>query len=344
MSTASTVSPLSSRGARHLAIVSVVVALGLLVAVTSSAGGVGGARTSASAAQALHLTQIASFQQGRFPEGLAVSRSGHPFVSVTRFGATENDPGTARVVKVSRSGTTLPVGPQFNVGFGVLTGLAFDAKGRLYIADASYRAPGRPGVWRLHGNGSVSQVLKLTDKSFPNGLAFKGSNLFVSDSLRGVIRKVRPGGRASVWAKSPLLAPRHALGANGLAFWHHNLYVSVTDSGRIVRIPVRASGAAGEPVVVAKRDALRGADGIAFDRRGNLYVATSSTNMLLRLAPDGDLARVARRRDGLLYPTTPAFAGPTRPRRLLLVNGDFLGVGAPNLVALHVRHGGPTLP
>lgn len=334
-----------SRRAGLAAMAGVVGALALLLALTSSAptaGSVAGARLGA--AQARHATQITSFRQGQFPEGVAVSRSGRPFVSVTTFGATEKKPGTARVVKVSRSGAKTPVGPQFNVGFGLLTGLAFNAKGRLYIADASYRAPGRPGVWGLNRDGSASEILKLTDKSFPNGLAFRGDDLYVSDSSLGLIRRVKPGGRASVWAKSHLLAPKKAFGANGIAFWHRNLYVAVTDAGRIVRIPVRPSGAAGEPVVVAKQKALRGADGIAFDRRGNLYVTTSSTNLLLRLAPDGDLARVARRSDGLLYPTTPAFGAPTRPKRLLVVNGDLLGRGTPNLVAFHTRHGGRALP
>ena len=325
-----------------MALAAAVGALALLAVVPGASGAVTAGR---SVTPPRGLPVVTSFDVGQFPEGLAVDWFGNRYVSLTTFGATESDPGTGQLIRLSPNGRHVPVGPTFDVGFGILTGVALDARGRLYVADASYQASTPPGVWRIERDGSATRVLTLTDDSFPNGLAFRGGDLYVSDSLLGVIWKVGTDGSASIWVTSPQLLPEESFGANGIAFWHGSLYIAVTDAGRIVRVPVGANGAAGTPVVIAERPELKGADGIAFDLRGDLYIATSSANTLLRLAPDGTLVQLASENDGLLYPTTPAFGGLlARPTTLYVANGDLNGIGTPNIVALNTGHIGLPLP
>lgn len=331
-----------TRGARprlaHVAKGALVTAASILFALGVAGGG--GAMAASPPRGDREPKLVTTFQAGQFPEGLVVNRAGTPIVSVTTFGATQQEPGHGQVVKVSNSGAKKPFGPRFNVGAGVLTGLALDRRGGVYLADAAFRAPAAAGVLRIGPGGSASRVLRLPDSDFPNGVAVRHGAVFVSDSVHGKIYRVdRRGGNGSVWLKSKLLAPKKAFGANGIAFWRGSLYVAVTDSGRIVRVPVHANGAAGHPRVVVRSKRLHGADGITFDSRGRLYIATSSTNKLMRLNREGHLVKLADQSDGLRYPTTPAF-DPKHPRLLYLVNGDFEGTARPTLVRFRLPHAG----
>src|SRR5262249_17840001 len=155
-----------------------------------------------------------------------------------------------------------------------------------------------------------------------------------SDSSLSVIWRLPPGGKAAVWLKSPLLAPKtkFGIGANGLAFWRGSFYVSVADFGTIVRVPFRACGQPGAPVVIAQANLLKTADGIAFDIKGNLYI-TVNVDRLVRLAPDGGLTLLAAKKNGLAFPDMPAFGTtPTTRTMLYLTNGGFRR-GTPDIVA-----------
>jgi SMP-30/Gluconolactonase/LRE-like region len=276
---------------------------------------------------------VASFNPGQFPEGLAMDAFGHCYVSVTTWGPTDKDPGTGQVVRITAAGKKQPVGPVFDVGFGLLTGVAIGPDHAVYVAVASSQAARPPGIWRIDAAGKAAEVLTLTDGSFPNGLVFRRGRLYVSDSSLGRIWTTGAHGAAVVWSASKLLRPTSAngFGANGIAFRGGVLYVAVTDRSSIVGIPVRSDGSAGKPKLVAHGTALKGADGIAFGRGGALYVATSSSNTLVRLSASGSLSRVAGPAQKLLYPTTPAFAS-AGASKLYLVSGDFFAKGTPKLL------------
>lgn len=94
--------------------------------------------------------------------------------------------------------------------------------------------------------------------------------------------------------------------------------MSVSDSGRIVRLTLTGGGVS-DATVVTEREQLRSADGIAFDAAGALYIAVNDTNRLYRLGLDATLTRLADRSDGLSYPTQPAF--DTGSTTLYLTNG-----------------------
>lgn len=304
-------------------------ALALAVLVAVSAGPV----VSAQAAPA-KLPVITTFSPGDFPESLAVDGQGNLYASLGFIG---------EVVKVTPSGQYQQLA-SLPVGAGLLTGLAFDPDGSLYVADATFEAsPTPPGVFRIGADGVVTRVATLPADSFPNGLAFHDGYLYISDSSLGAIWRLAPGGTAAIWLQDPLLAPKISIGANGLAFWRGSLYVAVADSGMIVRVPVSAGGKAGTPVVTAQAPLLRTADGIAFDVQGNLYIAVND-NRLVRLAPDGVLTQLAAKNNGLVYPTMPAFGTtPTTRTTLYITNGALLN-GAPDIVAFDAGVRGLPLP
>ena len=284
--------------------------------------------------------QVTSFGSPAFAESLAADRHGNLYASVTNW-----DTGSAQVVRITPDGEQSPYGEA--LADGMVTGLAFDDKGQLYVGFVSFDPTVEQGVFRVDPHGAPTQVLSLGWDSFPNGLAFHGGYLYVSDSALGAVWRAKPGNLASPvtpWLEDPLLAPESELGANGLAFRGNDLYIAVYDSGRIVRVPVLTHGEPGGPTVIpgGEQPALEEVDGIAFDVDGNLY-ATTNTNSVLRLTPNGTLESLID--PGWLdYPTMPVFGtGPHSSTTLFVANGSFDG-GTPNVIAFDVGERGMALP
>ena len=310
-----------------LTVASVAFVLALPVAVSP------GSMVSAEAAPA-SLPVVTTFTPGDFPESLAVDAGGNLYASLGFLG---------EVVKVTPGGQQQPLA-SVDVGNGLITGLAFDSAGDLYVADATFEAsPTPPGVFRIDTGGKVTRVATLPAESFPNGLAFHDGYLDISDSDLGAIWRLTPGGAATLWLQDPLLAPKQSIGANGVAFWRDSLYVAVADSGAIVRVPVDVAGNAGRPVVIAQANLLRTADGIAFDVHGNLYI-TVNANRLVLLTPDGALTQLAAKNKGLVYPTMPAFGTTRTTRTTLYIANGALYNATPNIVALDIGMRGLPLP
>jgi hypothetical protein len=90
--------------------------------------------------------------------------------------------------------------------------------------------------------------------------------LYVADSLLSVIWRVSiTNGDATPWAVGPQLAPNGGLGANGLKLHDGAVWVSNTQLGTLLRIPIRPSGSAG-PIETAATG-LPGIDDFAFTGR-----------------------------------------------------------------------------
>ena len=218
---------------RFRLLIAFLAAVALAVSVAVSAGPVVSAR-----AAPAKLPVITTFTRNHFPESLAIDGQGNLYASLDYIG---------QVVKVTPGGQQHLVA-SFDVGAGFLTGLAFDPSGNLYVADATFEAsPTPPGVFRISAGGTVTRVATLPTFSFPNGLAFHDGDLYISDSSLGVIWRLPPGGKAAIWLKDPLLAPKttRGIGVNDEAFRRDSLYVSVSDSGMIVRVPLTTGIAAG---------------------------------------------------------------------------------------------------
>jgi sugar lactone lactonase YvrE len=125
----------------------------------------------------------------------------------------------------------------------------------------------------------------------------------------------------------------HGIRANGIAFRGSQLYASVSDAGRRVRVAARQDGSAGPLRVVLERGTLRrSADGIAFDPAGNLWIVTNGANTgRVPVLANGELTAVGGQYAWLDYPAMPVF-GPSGT--LFVENCSFL-LGTPSIVELH---------
>ncbi len=242
------------------------------------------------------------------PESVVADVWGNKYVGLALSG---------QVSRVDASGAatifaSLPIGaPGVPCGGplpGLITGLALDPEGNLYVAVNSCE-PGKSGVWRVNQAGQSSQLATYPLDTFPglNGVEWVGGRIFVADSFANVIWEVPTAlGPLSVWSADPLLArPPDAFlpGPNGIQFFKGKLYVAVPATNRIVAIPMRGDGLAGEAAVHADV----ACDDIVFDAFGRIYCATDLFNTLLRVDGNGAVETLLTSADGLDNPTSAAF-------------------------------------
>ena len=235
---------------------------------------------------------------GRRLTGLAVDASGNVYAAL-------NDvPATRGVWRISRHGTTsliaaLPFA-------GMVNGLAFDARGNLFVSDS---LGGR--IYKVDRDGLITA---WSIDPFLAGATPTTCGQF----------PVGPGG------------------ANGLAFDKHgDLFAANTTIGAIVRIPVARDGAAKVAnYFVAPTCELWGADGIAFDNRDNLYVAVNIQRKIVRIDRVGNMETLAAApNDALSVPTDLAFGTGHGYRRQIFITNIAtppLGGGTPGVVTMDV--------
>jgi len=234
---------------------------------------------------------------GDTPSGVAVDKPGNVYVSV-------REPDTRNVIwKYTPDGKLSFVA---NMGYGaVVYGLAVTPNGELYVAMAT--GP-ESGVYRLDRKGNAELIPGSDDMVYPNGFAFDDrGNLYVTESYsgspgdygQGGVWRIPPGGEAEVWVRHPLLTGAGAspVGANGIGYYHGDLFVTNTNKGTIVRIPVAKDGGAGEPEVWKQLGPVPEAlpvlskfpimpDGLALDVHGNVYVTILTRNAIVRVNAD----------------------------------------------------------
>jgi hypothetical protein len=308
----------------------------------------------------LSVTVVAQFDpsMGQLPEGLwEVSPNAVEFVGTTGTPITAWAP-TAQPVTIGADGgaasfgTLAATAPQSTYTLGVIT----DAAGNVYYAVAAAAAPPNnplPGIYRFaSGGGGAATPFSLGSAATPpmnfaNGLDFIGADLYVADS-EGVIYKVNPGGVASAWSQDPLLAPSMAacsgkvplpIGANGIVHDANNVYVTNTDYGRLIKIPINANGSAGAAAVIKEDCAtLVGADGLLIDPKdGSFIIALNVLNEIVRVAPDGSSVTVLASGSPLANPASPIIDTAGGRKRLLVSNPAFFtapDAGSPNVVEL----------
>ncbi len=169
-------------------------------------------------------------------------------------------------------------------------GMAVDAIGNLYIADAqahrirqvsssgtirTFAGTGKPG---FSGDGGPASEAQLHS---PYGLTFDGrGNLYIADLGNGRVRRVGLDGRIATVAAAPLISPRNlAIDSGG------NLYISDFDGQQVYRL-----GADGKLVAIVT--GLSYPTALAVDRAGALYIADSGNHVIRKFA-GGTLTTVA---------------------------------------------------
>ena len=201
-----------------------------------------------------------------------------------------------------------------NLRISVLRGMAQDAAGNLYLADA-----GAGRVYRVARNGRVTTFAGGGTKrgfesdggpataaqlSSPRGMVFDSKgNLDIADPSCGCIRQVSPAGIISTVysvSGSPGIGLR---GVEGLSIDPQgNLYVTEWQGHTVLRIgangtvtTIAGTGVAGfagdgGPAAAAQ---LYGPSAVAVAGDGSIYIADSGNNRVRRVAPDGTITTIA---------------------------------------------------
>jgi sugar lactone lactonase YvrE len=296
--------------------------------------------------------------QGQLTEGLwevspsaveGIGTNGTPIMSYVVFG---------KVVAVAGDGGTTDFGVAGDGG-GQATytlGITTDATGSVYVGVAAGGAPPNapaPGIWKFPPTGGAGSVFSAASAvtpamGFANGLDFIGADLFVADS-EGRVYKINAAGTAAVWSSDPLLAPDKTacggmvplpIGANGIVHDTNNVYVTNTNFGRLIKIPIAADGSAGTPAVIKEDCAtLVGADGLVIDPKdGTFIVALNVQNSLVRVTQTGAVTVLASG-SPLASPASVLIDTTGNQRRLLVTNSTFFtaaDAGSPGLLALPI--------
>jgi sugar lactone lactonase YvrE len=204
------------------------------------------------------------------------------------------------------------------------SGIVFSKEGDLYITSGQFKEilrikkadlnPQKPGVAETFATGTEGA----------NGIAFDRQGLlYVTGGRSGKIYRIGPaGGAAEDWAQIetytrtlPDGKTQQAIPANGSTFDAQGttLYVADTARGAIWKVAVGSDGKAGRPTSMAQSPLLEGADGPAFDPKGNLWVAANERNAVVEVTPEGKVRDVAKNdsRGPLEFPTSVVFVGST---------------------------------
>jgi sugar lactone lactonase YvrE len=224
-----------------------------------------------------------------------------------------------------------PTGTVFATNLAGANGLAFDRRGNLWVSDGG---TGQGRVWRVGADGQPQVVFRVQPMV---------NEVNVVDGVGGVGRDPRslPPGKVTITpdgrAAADTAGSQHLV-ANGLAFSRDGteLFVADTARGAIWKVDLDGRGELRSRTgcdttfspetlcldnVWLAHPYLEGADGIALDLAGNIWVAANERNAITVVTPERRAVEVFRngvdpatrlRNSGPLeFPTSPFLVGRT---------------------------------
>lgn len=269
---------------------------------------------------------------GRQPENVVLDRDGSVTVAfatsreVARIDADGRVSVLATLPLPSGSTATTPV-----LGVPFLTGLVRD--GDTYYVGYVTGTAAETGIWALQPGQEPHRVAALPADGLPNGMALDEERgvLYVADSLAGLIYTVSPEtGQVGTFSSDAALRPGGFLGVNGLKLRDGAVWVTNSDTGALLRIPVTREGRAAPPQVVAS--GVVGIDDFEFTGRGSQVIAAVNTGSQVVLIDRGRTTTVLTASDGLSNPTAVAVRG----RTVYVVSAAFSTQEDPNLLVTHL--------
>ncbi|MEV7775079.1 hypothetical protein [Kitasatospora sp. NPDC086791] len=271
--------------------------------------------------------------QGQQPENIALEPDGSADLTLSfarQIGRVDTDGHlTVLATLPAPANPATPV-----IGAALVTGIARAHDGTLYVGYAT-GTDDLQGIWRLCPGGTPARIAALPATGFPNGLALDEheGRLYTADSVLGVVFAIPvDGGTATTWSDDALLKPVTAIGANGLKLHRGAVWVSNTDTGALLRIPIGDGGAAGPAEVRAS--GLAGIDDFAFTGRGDaLIAALNPASEAVYVAADGSHHTVLAAGDGLSNPTSVAVRGGA----VHVASAAYFTRTDPNLLRAHLE-------
>jgi uncharacterized protein (TIGR03437 family) len=293
------------------------------VITTVAGNGTAGSSGDGSAATAAELSG---------PQGLALDGAGNLYIADTGNSKVREVSG-GTITTVAGSGTAGYAGDGAAAASAQLSspvGLAFDAKGNLYIADTDNNAVRKvaggtistvagTGHQGYTGDGGLAVSAQL---GYPEGVAVDAAgNLYITDTLNYAIRKVSPAGTIATIAGNGAAGYSGDGGAasqaqltfpTGIAVDNSgNVYFS--DAGAAVRkvygngliATIAGNGAVGYTGDggLATGASLHGPTGLAVDAKGDVYIADSANNAVrLLYMPFSAITSAASNQTGAIAP------------------------------------------
>ena len=228
------------------------------------------------------------------------------------------DPKSPKAVVVGRIEARDVEGKKVNAD---PSGIAFNSQGDLFVAVGPFREvvrirgadlnPAKPGLAQTFATGMPGA----------NGIAFdRQGNLFVGAGASGAVYRVGPNGGAAEIAVQidkhvrtlPDGKTQQQIVANGVAFDANDvLHVADTARGAIWKVVIGADGKGAKPVMLAQSALLEGADGLAFDRSGTLWVVANELNAVVTVTQGGQVRQIAKNgsQGPLEFPSAIVFVG-----------------------------------
>ena len=181
-------------------------------------------------------------------------------------------------------------GPLYNATFSGRD-LVSDRAGNLYITDTLTKS-----VRKISATGVVSTVAR--GFAGPLGIAMDAAeNLFVADAAAHQIKKVSRTGQVTVVAGTGVEGSGGDGGPALQAGLSFPMDVTVDGDGALyftdARTRVRKISADGKIATLVGADRLTGAESVAVDRQGNLYIADTYGAKILRRTPGGEITTIA---------------------------------------------------
>lgn len=281
------------------------------------------------------LVVVGNISTPCFPLGLAFNDVGDLYIANAAAG---------KIVRLTPNSVTPPTATDFTAGGSVpgANGIAFDRNGNLWVSDGT---TGRGRVWKIAPCGAppcpVTEVFRIQPMANEVNLVL---------GVGGVGRDVRdlPPGTITVTTttrNATNTAGSQPLVANGLAFNDSgDLFVSDTARGALWKVEFDRHGNLKSQTgcdttftantlcldnVFVAHPILEGADGIALDRAGNVWVDANERNAVAVVTKDGRVSEVFRNpvntntnlrnaatnpadNDRILeFPTSPVLSGNT---------------------------------
>ena len=273
-----------------------------------------------------HIVAHFNLDAGQTPEDFALAPGGA--VDVAFAYADE-------VARVTRDGNTQILGQLPKTGncpvinAPVSLGIADARNGTVYAADCTGNAD--TGVWRLRPGSTPVQVAQLPAGAFPHKMMLddQTGELYITDSLLGVVWRVpAAGGTPVIWARGPALQRESLFGANGITLRRHAVWVSNTDQGTVVKIPIRANASAG-PIRTVVSGLAGEMDGFAvLGRDDSILAALNPSSRVVLIRPGSQPQVVLTAADGLSNPTDVA----VRSHSLYVTSAAYFTRRNPNLL------------